>query len=98
MRTKFPSVEYRDFDAFTSWCRKESSKSHIDYRLAGLPTVSKSTNGESNAEILWLRERFLSPGVRVAGYLRAEMGVGQLGRLTVLAIEVRRDTVLDLHL
>ena len=87
MRTRFPSAEYRDFEGFLAWCRSEAAEGRLDYRLVESAhhqsSGSRAPDSGSPAEV----PKYLPPGIRVSGYLRAELGVGQLGRLAARAID-----------
>lgn len=56
----------------------------VQRRLTAVPDAQEAKNVPSPAAA---NEQEMSPGIRVAGYLRTESGVGQLGRLAVAAAE-----------
>jgi len=86
LQAAFPEPEGADFDRVVAWSRHEAAMGRLSYHFvldddAGneRPAV---TAGERAGEPAQLR-----PGIRIAGYLRAETGTGEHGRLTVAAVE-----------
>ena len=67
----------------------------VERRLAAVP-AAEDANEQPHAVPADQVE--LSPGIRIAGYLRTESGIGELGRLTVATAEsagIRLSTFLD---
>ena len=83
LQVLFPESEGRDYQTILTWCRDEASQGRLDPHL--VPAWQPSSDpGEVDETAPTDRNvDALIPGIRVAGYLRAEMGVGELGRLAV---------------
>jgi len=75
LQAVFADPDGADSDHVAEWSRHEVAQGRLDPRLA-LPD-------RATASVVPRPE----PGIRVAGYLRAETGVGEHGRLAVLAAE-----------
>jgi len=91
LRAEFPDPQGGDYDRYATWTQSESEAGRLDPRLV-LPASSElgpalSTPLPPKQPTAGARRHRPHPGVRVAGYLRAEMGVGQLGRLAGAAVE-----------
>ncbi len=92
LRAAFPDPQWADHDRFMGWVVDESLNGDIPALLArepaprdgevtaGGPPVAGSVAGE------WAPGDRLRPGIVVAGYLNAELGIGEGARLTVDAV------------
>ncbi len=85
LHARFADPHGRDFARFMEWVAIEVSAGRIHPILADVPSsaigIGAATGGVQR------RSPVLRSGIRVAGYLRAEMGVGQLGRLATAVVE-----------
>jgi len=88
LRARIPDPQGGDYDRYAAWTKAESEAGRLDARLVlpasrelGLPLAPAGPRTAT------ARAHPPRPGIRVAGYLRAEMGVGQLGRLAGAAVE-----------
>jgi glycosyltransferase involved in cell wall biosynthesis len=85
LQRAFPDPTGVDFEQFALWSHNEVAQGRLDEHLdvtaangpADVATHSHSSN--KNADLL--------PGIRVAGYFRAETGVGEQGRLALAAAQ-----------
>ncbi|MHB1598205.1 MAG: glycosyltransferase [Acidimicrobiales bacterium] len=75
----FSDPDGKDLAHFAEWSRHEVAQGRLDARLA-----LEVPKADSTAPAPLLR---LEAGIRVAGYLRAETGVGEHGRLALLAAQ-----------
>ena len=75
LQAVFPDPDGADSDRVAEWSHHEVAEGRLDARLA----LADRAVGPAPAPP--------RPGIRVAGYLRAETGVGEHGRLAVLAAE-----------
>ncbi len=81
---RFVDPHGRDFARFMEWAALEVRAGRIHPELAD---ISPRAGGARTPTEAGQHPRALRPGIRVAGYLRAEMGVGQLGRLATAVVE-----------
>jgi glycosyltransferase involved in cell wall biosynthesis len=81
LHAHFPDPQGRDFDPFMAWARS----GNVHHRLTDLAIGEPCSRWEHPQE--WSSPDALAPGILVTGYLRAELGVGQLGRLALAVVE-----------
>jgi glycosyltransferase involved in cell wall biosynthesis/SAM-dependent methyltransferase len=101
LHAQFPDPQGADFDAFQHWVHDEVRAGRIDPLLApsppleapdrdmaGSPTSASEVSSTPRGPEGWAPAGSgLVPGINVAGYFRAELGIGESGRLTMAAIE-----------
>ncbi|HVC25244.1 MAG TPA: glycosyltransferase [Acidimicrobiales bacterium] len=86
LQAVFSEVDGDGFAHFAEWSLHEVGQQRLDGRLAVPAGVAAEAAralvgpGASRVDVG-------RPGIRVAGYLRAETGVGELGRLAALVVE-----------
>lgn len=85
LQSAFPDPTGVDFEQFVAWTHNEVASGRLDERLAVIGTVN--ARGASLVSSSDVPSEKLVPGIRVAGYFRAETGVGEQGRLAVAAAE-----------
>jgi glycosyltransferase involved in cell wall biosynthesis len=84
LQAAFPDPDGADYDAYFSWAQSEAVAGRLPPLLvppARLPRRS------APAGPTWAPASELRPGLCVAGYLRGELGMGQLARLVLAAAE-----------
>jgi len=84
LQQQYASANAAGVSALLAWCRVEASKGNFDRRL--IPFVvgqSYLRMKRKNKDVLQKRS---SGGIQIAGYFKAEMGVGELGRNLVKAV------------
>jgi glycosyltransferase involved in cell wall biosynthesis/SAM-dependent methyltransferase len=84
LQAAFPDPDGADYDACFSWSQGEAVAGRLSPRLVPLVRLPRRSAPAAPA---WALATELRPGICVAGYLRAELGVGQLGRLVLAAAE-----------
>ncbi len=88
LRPHFFDPQFADRDRFVAWARSEAEAGRLIQRLvtegANHPAVVAAT---SDAPSPWVNGGELRPGMLVAGYLRAELGVGEGARLLIASLE-----------
>ena len=84
LQTAFPDPDGADYDAYFNWAQSEALGGRLHPLL--VPPV-RLPRQPAPAVPTWAPAFELRPGICVAGYLRAELGVGQLGRLVLAAAE-----------
>ncbi len=85
LRGAFPDPEGEDRSRFNGWIAHEVGEGRLEPRLAVAipePLLFDRLGEPRDSSI-----SEMVPGVRVAGYLRAETGVGEHGRLAVATVE-----------
>jgi glycosyltransferase involved in cell wall biosynthesis/ubiquinone/menaquinone biosynthesis C-methylase UbiE len=102
LQTRFPDPQGSDFDAFQRWFRDEVLEGRLHGMLAPEGpleppdrTLSDATGDQTTPRRSvdvplqgWGRSRRdLTPGINIAGYFRAELGIGEGARLTMAAVE-----------
>ena len=83
LRARFPEVSGGEIADFLRWARRFGPGAHPLIAAFGVGDTLASDDGDEGAHTGPLRPR----GVDVVGYLRAELGVGEAGRLLVDALE-----------
>jgi glycosyltransferase involved in cell wall biosynthesis len=97
LRGRFPDPQGADFDAFQQWFENEITAGRIHPLLRPEPlprealTPQPATGPGGLLEVRqsagsWAPPDALVPGINIAGYLRAELGIGEGARLTVSAV------------
>ncbi len=88
LRPRFFNPQFADRDRFVAWARSEAGAGRLIPRLvtegADHPDVVAAV---SEAPSPWAQGAELRPGMLVAGYLRAELGVGEGARLLIASLE-----------
>ncbi len=84
LQRAFPDPDGADYDACFNWAQGEALGGRLHPLL--VPPV-RLPRQPAPAVPTWAPAFELRPGICVAGYLRAELGVGQLGRLVLAAAE-----------
>ena len=87
LQVAFAEPNGADYDNIVSWAEREAVIGRLHPRLVPLdrvPAVDASRPARQ-----WARRDELKPGICVAAYFRAELGVGELGRL---ALAVARES------
>ena len=84
LQAAFPDPDGADYDAYFSWAQSEAVLGRLHPLL--VPS-NRLPRGSVPAAPTWAPANKLRPGVCVAGYLRAELGMGQLGRLLLSAAQ-----------
>jgi glycosyltransferase involved in cell wall biosynthesis len=99
LQAAFSDIDGDGFALFAEWSLHEVGQGRLDPRLAIHVHVAAEAK-RAAAEPRSVRPEPLEPGIRIAGYLRAETGVGELGRLAALAVEragIATSTYVDTH-
>lgn len=78
----FPEVRDGDVQNFYVWCEVQGKREEALIRAFGVPQISERTRIEN-----LVIEGNLTNGINVFGYLDAELGVGEAGRLAIKALE-----------
>ncbi len=78
----YPEPTGKDYPGFLSWARADIGRGAYDPRLMG---AWQAGSGEPPGGG-WAPPGRLRPGITVAGYLRAEQGMGELARLTARTV------------
>jgi glycosyltransferase involved in cell wall biosynthesis len=92
LQATFPDPQWADHDRFMAWVASESLDGRIPVQLASAPvprTTPVAADGPPVAGSVageWAPSDRLRPGIVVAGYLNAELGIGEGARLTVDAV------------
>ena len=92
LRAAFPDPQWADHDRFMDWVVDESLNGHIPSLLACEPTPRDGASSTGALPVAgsvagqWAPGDRLRPGIVVAGYLNAELGIGEGARLTVDAV------------
>ena len=84
LQAAFPDPDGEDYDAFSSWAQREAVADRLHPLLVPPMPVQRRLPLAGPG---WAPATKLRPGICVAGYLRAELGVGQLGRLVLASAE-----------
>lgn len=95
LQEEFPFPQHRDHAHFMEWAADAARRGEIPTVFAGEPMEPSRREASSAASMPlvrsacteWLPRHRLRPGVVVAGYLRAELGVGEGARLSALALK-----------
>jgi len=98
LQAAFGDIDGAGFALFAEWSQHEVGQGRLDGRLA-IP-ANIALDAKRAAASGRVQRRVLQPGIRVAGYLSAETGVGELGRLaamTIAAAGIPSATYLDRH-
>ena len=99
LQAVFSDIDGEGFAHFAEWSLHEVGQGRLDERLA-IPVGVAAEAARALASPGSSRPDVGPPGIRVAGYLRAETGVGELGRLAALAVEragIACSTYVDSH-
>lgn len=84
LREHFPNAEGSGFSSLVDWCWDEAAKGNFDYRLIPQNSLEQIQVAQ---DLIHIESRQESEnGIQISGYFRAEMGVGELGRNTVKAV------------
>jgi glycosyltransferase involved in cell wall biosynthesis len=84
LQAAFPDPEGGDYQRFFRWAHDEVEAGRLHPLLAPL---RESASRPTQRVPSWAPSANLRPGVCVAGYLRAELGVGEHGRLMFQAVK-----------
>lgn len=99
LQAVFSDIDGDGFALFAEWSLHEVGQGRMDGRLAIHVHVAAEAK-RAAADPGSVPAQLLEPGIRIAGYLRAETGVGELGRLAALAVEragITTATYVDSH-
>jgi glycosyltransferase involved in cell wall biosynthesis len=83
LQIAFPDPEGTNYLEFANWTQHEVRAG----RLASFAALAPSKSTPGNAPSTPTIPSQPSQGIRIAGYLRTESGIGELGRLAVLAAQ-----------
>jgi glycosyltransferase involved in cell wall biosynthesis/2-polyprenyl-3-methyl-5-hydroxy-6-metoxy-1,4-benzoquinol methylase len=88
----YPDPRSADHEGLLAWARNEVAEGRMEASLATAPRPSGPTAAEGSTATgtnttEWAPSNRLRPGMVVAGYLSAEVGVGEGGRLTSRLVE-----------
>lgn len=86
LQAAYPDPQGANFDGFIAWARNEVASGRLDARLIP-PEGHDIADIRGTRSLEFAPSDELSPGFTVIGYLRAELGVGEWGRLATRAIE-----------
>lgn len=83
LQAVFADIDGDGFAHFAEWSLHEVGQGRLDQRLAiAAPVAAEAARAAADPRTA--QPEVLAPGIRIAGYLRAETGVGELGRLAAL--------------
>jgi glycosyltransferase involved in cell wall biosynthesis len=85
LQRAFPDPKGADRLRILEWAVAEVGYGRLHPKLAPNPETMASVRGEHQLRP-WAEPENLRPGTCVAGYLRAELGLGQMGRLLIETI------------
>ena len=85
----FPDPQITDRPAFLEWAQEQAEAGRIPHALVTVPpgTGDPSQVPPLRGSSTWASPDALEAGIVVAGYLSAELGVGEGGRLTARVVE-----------
>ena len=83
LRASIPDPEGSSFEALLGWARESVRSGRMHPRLGLYPEAKR--NRQRREPHFWADPAHTTPGICVAGYLRAELGLGELGRLAIKA-------------
>ena len=86
----YPNPRFADHGGFLAWARNEVAEERMETSLATTPQSSEGDQQSNYRPLEWAPADQLRPGVVVAGYFTAELGVGEGGRLTRRLIEAAK--------
>jgi len=99
LQAAFADIDGDGFARFAEWSLHEVGQGRLDPRLA-IPVAIAAHAKRRAADPASEPRPPRAPGIRIAGYLRAETGVGELGRLAARCAEaagVVTSTYVDSH-
>jgi len=88
LRPAFFDPQFTDRERFLEWAAHEAAEGRLIARFVDEPGAPEPTGTSGPAITEWGPSDRLRPGYLVAGYLRAELGVGEGARLLVDCMEV----------
>jgi glycosyltransferase involved in cell wall biosynthesis len=92
LRPRYFNPQFADRDGFLAWARLEASAGRLIPRLVTDVTQGSSATKRAGSDTTAPspRRTELRSGIEVAGYLRAELGVGEGARLLVTCLDVAK--------
>lgn len=89
LQSVYPHPEGKDFEPFLAWAEGEVRYGRMHPLLVHWTTSPGNAPSPSSSvapNVQWAEPAAVQPGICVAGYLRAELGMGELGRLALATV------------